>query len=118
MSVDMHHGTVHNTVTNNGAHMQTLTANAFFNRDEHGPRSKFPHTGPVYYGSGKLPYTAALKGVELSGRNGHRLFKTAEAADKAAAREERAMTLRMQCNGAALDDIMMSDDELLAALLD
>lgn len=50
-----------------------------------GPRSKFPHTGPVYYGTGKLPYTAALKGVELKSNNGrlNRAFKTAETAARA-----------------------------------
>lgn len=63
--------------------MTTINANDFFNRAVHGPRGKFPHTGPVCYGYGKLPYTAALKGIELSGKNGHRLFKTAEAAARA-----------------------------------
>lgn len=49
-------------------------------------RHKFPHTGPIYYGTGRLPYTAALKGIELKGRNGKkRLFKTATAAQNAIA---------------------------------
>jgi hypothetical protein len=38
-------------------------------------------------------------------------------ADRAAAHEERAMTIRMQTPAPqSLDDILMSDDELLAAL--
>lgn len=39
-------------------------------------------------------------------------------ADRAATHEERAMTIRMQtpADAPTLDDILMSDDELLAAL--
>jgi hypothetical protein len=61
--------------------MKTLTANEFIN---HGWNTKFPHTGPVAYGYGALPYAAALKGLELRSKNGRkRLFATAEAAEHA-----------------------------------
>jgi hypothetical protein len=46
-------------------------------------------------------------------------FDDMHEADRAAEREERAMTLRMQMPADAatpLDDILMTDDELLAAL--
>ncbi len=43
-------------------------------------------------------------------------FDTMQEADAAAVREERAMTLRMQAPGGALDDILMSDAELLREL--
>lgn len=45
-------------------------------------------------------------------------FDSMHEADRAAEREERAMTLRMQApvEALTLDEIMMSDDELLAEL--
>jgi hypothetical protein len=45
-------------------------------------------------------------------------FSDMNEADSAAEREERAMTLRMQQppDALSLNDILMSDDELLAAL--
>lgn len=62
--------------------MTTITHNEFI--ANHGPRSKFPHTGPVAYGSGARPYGAVLKGVELKRADGKvREFKTAEAAARA-----------------------------------
>lgn len=48
-------------------------------------------------------------------------FATAREADLAGQREERAMTLRMSARAEApltLEEILMSDDELLAALTD
>lgn len=63
--------------------MQTLNANDFL-KLENGPCGKFPHTGPVYYGTGARPYTAAFKGTELKRADRkNREFKTAEAAAKA-----------------------------------
>ena len=64
--------------------MNTVTAYQFHLLNIAG-EGKFPHTGPVYYGSGKMPFTAALKGKELKDRAGryNRTFKTAEAAIRA-----------------------------------
>lgn len=43
-------------------------------------------------------------------------FDTLQAADEAAAYQERAMTYQMQAPGETLDEILMSDDELLREL--
>ena len=62
--------------------MKTINANLYF--AEHGPFSKFPHTGPLYFGSGARPYSAVLKGEILRRADGKvREFKTADAAAQA-----------------------------------
>lgn len=61
--------------------METITANVF------ATARATCHTGPVYYGIGSLPYTAAVSGCELRRRDGKaRLFKTAQAARAAIAK--------------------------------
>jgi hypothetical protein len=70
--------------TNNGANQMNTISGAEFQKLENGPCGKFPHTGPVNYESGKNPFTAAFKGMELKRADGkNRCFKTADAAIKA-----------------------------------
>jgi len=49
------------------------------------------HTGAVYYGTGTLPYTAALNGLELKTASGkyNRVFKTAKAAEATIVKAKR-----------------------------
>lgn len=65
--------------------------------------------------TGKFTVTVSdWKGVECFRGE----FDSMVDADRAAAHEERAMTIRMQtpANAPTLDDILMSDDELLREL--
>lgn len=49
--------------------MKTATAKEHFEVGQ--PNHKFPHTGPVYYGTGARPYSAALKGKLLKTKQGY-----------------------------------------------
>jgi len=63
--------------------MKTISG-AEFHKLENGPCGKFPHSGPVNFEIGLLPYGAALKGDLLKRADGKsRLFKTPEAAKQA-----------------------------------
>lgn len=63
-----------------------LTINAF---DFHTAKP-LAFTGPVYYGTGALPYTAALRGVELARADGKvRCFQSPMAAQKAIIEERK-----------------------------
>jgi hypothetical protein len=63
--------------------LKTITANEFHTSGS--AQDKFPHTGPIYYGTGSRPYLAALKGITLKTRGGiiARCFKSADAAERA-----------------------------------
>ncbi len=59
--------------------MQTISANDYLM--SHCAFDKMPHTGPVYYGIGRNPYSAVYKGRTLKRKDRKdRLFKTADAA--------------------------------------
>lgn len=66
----------------------TISANDFIRNG--GERDKFPHTGPVNYGFGARPYTAAFKGRELkTSRGQNRVFASARAAAAAILEESK-----------------------------